>query len=114
MNQIHGSATIKVNGENKICDVAAKLKIGGTVNDVEMVGHKAHRSERTIASEVEVQIPMTAETDLIKEQTTVDVEIQFQSDTGAVYVVPSAAQTGELETGNLVTLTFMGDPAKKA
>jgi hypothetical protein len=116
MDKIHGMATIKRNGSNIVCDVAAKLKIGGTVNNVLMVGQKAHRSEKVIASEIEVKIPFTAEVDLIKEQSLSGVEIQFQSDNGTTYVVPDAAQTGELESAEdgMITLTYMGDPAVKA
>lgn len=116
MDKIHGMATIKRNGQNIIVDVKAKLKIGGTKNNVKMVGQKAHNSQDVMPSELEAQIPLTENTDLIKEQTMTGVEIQFQSDTGLVFVIPSAAQTGELDTGDdgLVTLTYMGDPAVNA
>ena len=116
MDKIHGSATVKRNGQNIVVDVSASLKIGGTINAVKMVGQMSFRSESTIPSELEIQIPHTENTDLIAEQTRRDVEIQFQSDTGAVYVIPQAAQTGEVTSGDdgLVTLTYMGDPAVKA
>lgn len=116
MDKIHGLATIKRNGTNIIADVDAKLKIGGTSNDVKMVGQKSFRSEKVMPSELEVKIPHTADVDLVKEQAMADVEIQFQSDTGATYVIASAAQTGEIDSGDdgLVTLTYMGDPAVKA
>ena len=115
MEALHGIATIKRDGTNIIAEVDAKLKIGGYVNDVQMVGPKAHRKQRITASELEVKIPHTADVDLVKEQSRADVEIQFQSDNGAVYVVPQAAQTGEVDTGEegLVGLVYMGDPAKK-
>lgn len=115
MTPLHGIATIKRDGNNIIADVDAKLKIGGEVNNVQMVGYKSHNSKRIIPSELEIKIPLTADVDLVKEQSRAGVEIQFHSDTGAVYVVPSAAQTGEIDTGDegLVTLTYMGDPATK-
>lgn len=112
---IHGLATIKRDGSNIIVDVDAKLKIGGRVNDVKMVGAKSFPSQRIIPSEVEMKIPHTGDVDLVKEQSRTGVEIQFQSDNGAVYVIPSASQTGEIDSGEdgLVTLTYMGDPATK-
>lgn len=112
---IHGSATIKRDGQNIIVDVAAKLKIGGKVNDVKMVGQKSFPSIKTILSELEIKIPHTSDVDLVKEQSRAGVEVQFHSDNGAVYVVPTTSQTGEVDTGEdgLVTLTYMGDPAKK-
>ena len=115
MKALHGIATIKRDGTNIIAEVDAKLKIGGYTNDVKMVGPTAHRSQRITASELEVRIPHTADVDLIKEQSRADVEIQFHSDTGSVYFIPQAAQTGDLDTGEegLVTLTYMGDPAQK-
>lgn len=115
MESIHGIATIKRDGANIIADVSAKLKVGGYVNDVKMVGAKSYPSQRIIASELQLSIPHTASTDLIVEQSRRGVEIQFQSDNGAVYVVPSAAQTGEVDTGDdgLVPLVYMGDPATK-
>lgn len=116
MEKIHGMATIKRNGKNIIVDVDAKIKIGGTINEVKMVGRKSFQSQNVIPSEVEIRIPHTADVDLVKEQSTADVEIQFQSDNGAIYVVSQAAQTGEVDSGEegLVTLTYMGDPAVKA
>ncbi len=112
---IHGIATIKRNGENLIVDVAAKLKIGGTVNNRKMVGYKSYPSQRIVMSELEAQIPFTERTDLIKEQSMTGVEIQFQSDNGAVYVIPTASQTNEIDTGEegLVNVVYMGDPAQK-
>lgn len=116
MEQIHGIATIKRDGTNIIADVDAKLKIGGIANDVKMVGPKAFNSQKIIASELEVKIPHTTDVDLVLEQSRSGVEIQFHSDNGSVYVIPSSAQTGELDSGDdgLVTLTYMGDPAVKA
>lgn len=116
MDKIHGLATIKRNGTNIIANVDAKLKIGGRLNEVKMIGQKSFRSEKVVPSELEIKIPHTANTDLVKEQAMSDVEIQFQSDTGSIYVIPVAAQTGEIDSGEegLVTLTYMGDPAVKA
>lgn len=116
MDKIHGMATIKRNGSNIVCDVTAKIKIGGLKNNATMIGQKAFYSQNVIPSEVEVKIPFTADVDLIKEQSLAGVEIQFQSDNGTVYVVPDAAQTGELESAEdgMITLTYMGDPAVKA
>ncbi|MBK67923.1 MAG: hypothetical protein CMP22_07305 [Rickettsiales bacterium] len=115
MEALHGRATIKRDGTNIIVDVDAKLKIGGEVTDVKMVGPKAFDSIRYIPSELEIRIPHTADVDLVSEQSRRSVEIQFQSDNGATYVVPQASQTGELDTGDegLVGLVYMGDPAQK-
>lgn len=115
MERIHGSATIKRDGDNIVVDVSAKLKIGGEINAVQMVGKKSFNSVTTIPSELEAKIPHTADVDLVKEQSRAGVEIQFHSDNGAVYVVASSAQTGEVDSGDdgLVTLTYTGDPAKK-
>lgn len=115
MDKIHGLATIKRDGTNIVAEVDAKLKIGGLTNEVKMVGQKSFYSQKVIPSEIEVKIPHTEDIDLVKEQSRAGVEIQFHSDTGAVYVVASAAQTGEIDSGEagLVTLTYMGDPAKK-
>lgn len=115
MDNLHGIATIKVNGTNIIADVDAKLKIGGEVNNVIMVGRKAHNSKKVVPSELEIKIPHTQDVDLVKEQSRSGVEVQFQSDNGAVYVVADAAQTGEVDTGGdgLVSLTYTGDPATK-
>ncbi|MBV1929923.1 MAG: phage tail tube protein [Gammaproteobacteria bacterium] len=112
---IHGSARIKIDGDNQIVDIAAKLKIGGRVNSVKMVGEKSFPSKKTILSEIEMKIPHTGDVDLIQEQIRAGVEVQFQSDNGATYVVPITSQTGELDTGEegLVGLTYMGDPAVK-
>jgi len=115
MDGLHGIATIKRNGTNIIADVDAKLKVGGETNEVKMVGRKAHKSTRILASELELRIPHTSNVNLLTEQALSGVEIQFQSDNGAVYIIADAAQTGELDTGDegLVTLTYMGDPATK-
>lgn len=116
MDKIHGLATIKRNGNNIIVNADAKLKIGGKSNNVQIVGYQSFRSEKITPSELEIKIPHTAKTDLVREQAMAGVEIQFHSDTGAVYVVASAAQTGEVDSGEegLVTLTYTGDPAVKA
>ena len=115
MEALHGIATIKRDGSNLITEVDAKLKIGGYINKVQMVGPKAFDSQDIIPSELEIKIPHTGDVDLVKEQTRRAVEIQFQSDNGAVYIVRSASQTGEVDTGDegLVGLVYMGDPAKK-
>lgn len=116
MEQLHGIATIKRGGTNLIVEVDAKLKIGGYTNAVKMVGAKSFNSQNIIMSECEMKIPHTAETDLIVEQAMSGVEIQFQSDNGAVYVVPDASQTNEIDTGDdgMVALNYMGDPAVKS
>ena len=116
MDKIHGIATIKRNGTNLITEVDAKLKIGGEINSVRMVGRKSFDSSSFVSSELEVRIPHTGDVDLIKEQASRNVEIQFQSDNGQTYTIATATQTGELDTGDegLVTLTYMGDPAQLA
>jgi|GEM_PF-3068165 len=115
MDALHGIATIKVNGTNIIADVDAKLKVGGYVNNVKMVGVKSFNSQKVIPSELEIKIPHTQDVDLVKEQSRSGVEVQFQSDNGAVYVVADAAQTAEVDTGadGLVSLVYTGDPAAK-
>lgn len=116
MDKIHGLATIKRNGKNIIVNADAKLKIGGKSNDVKMVGQMSFRSEKVNPSELEIKIPHTDKVNLVEEQAMAGVEIQFQSDTGAIYVIPDAAQTGDVDSGDdgLVTLTYMGAPAVKA
>ena len=115
---IHGRATIRVNGQVIETENDASLKVGGVKNNGRMVGKTYCRSQTDIMSEVKCKVPCGSETELTEMQGWSGVEVQFHSDMGKVYVINGASQNAELELvggddGGLVELTFNGPPAEE-
>ncbi len=117
MQQKHGQATIRFNGQVYETADDAVLTVGGPKNTVSMTGQKAFRSQTYMPSKVECKIPVVKGFSLKNFQQMVDVEIIFQSDTGNTYVIRNAAQTGEVSlTGGddgHAALVFEGEPAEE-
>lgn len=113
MDMMHGRATIVVDGTTLISEDGATLKPGGLINDVKMVGNRALPSQKMIASECKCKMAVLASTNIMDFQKMAGVEVQFQSDTGKIFTIRSAAQTAELELSEdgFVEPVFMGNPA---
>jgi len=110
-----GRVTVKVNGDTLRSKPGASLKIGGVSreavpNDQGTVDHK----EATEAAEVKCTLVHVATTDLIALRQMTGGTVNYETDTGVVYVVPGAFTTdvGELNDGE-VEVTFMGNPAEQ-
>lgn len=110
-----GRVSVKVNGVTLRSAPGASIKIGGVTreavpNDQGTVDYR----ETTEAAEVSATLIHTAETDLIGLRNFVGGTVNFETDTGVVYVVGDAFVTelGELSEGE-VEVTFGGNPAEQ-
>lgn len=111
-----GRVTVKMNGATLRSRPGASINIGGvTREEVENDQGTVDYRESTKASEVTATLVHTAETDLIALRNFVGGTINFETDTGAVYVVGGAftKEVGDLSEGE-VEVTFGGNPAEQA
>lgn len=116
--KIHGSATLRLNGQHIETNDDATLTVGGTKNTPRTIGKKFYHSESYMASKVECKVPVTAETSLRELQEMSGVELHFLSDTGRTYIIREAVQTAEVsvqggESGGEASLVFEGEAAEE-
>jgi hypothetical protein len=117
MAKIHGRATIRINGTVYESEDDASLAPGGLKNTAKMVGEKSYHTQTKTLSKVVCKVPVTGSVNVRDLQEMSDVEVIFESDTGATYLIRSASQTAEVElkggdSGGTVELSFEGDPAE--
>jgi hypothetical protein len=118
MTQIHGQATIRINGQVYESQDDASLMVGGIKNNVRMIGQKTVRNETILPSKVKCKIPISAGMSLVMLQSLSGAEVTFESDMGQIWIIRDAAQTAELDLsggsdGGLVELELMGEPAEE-
>ena len=118
MTQIHGQATIRINGQVIESEDDASLIVGGKKNTGRMIGQKYNYSQTTFPGQVTCKVPVDANTSIRSLQEIVGAEVIFESDTGRTYVIRNAVQENELELsggeGNgTVELLLKGEPAEE-
>lgn len=117
-NQVLGRAQIRVNDEFYDSEPGATIVAGGYRNNSRPTSHTVKFNQTLIPSRVTCSIPFVEGMSKRKLQELRDVEIHFQCDTGQVFIIPSAAQIGEVsladgEQGGFVALEFHGQPAQE-
>jgi hypothetical protein len=118
MSQIHGQATIRMNGTVLESEDTASLIVGGLKNNGRMVGRKFVHNQTMVAARVKCKVAVGAGTSLRDLQEISGAEIIFESDTGRTWIIRDAAQSAELELsggaeGGTVELEFTGNPAEE-
>ena len=116
MAQVTGIVFVKVNGSLQRSKEGAKLMLGGKER-TEQTGHSVYGySEKVVPAEVEFTLAHTSDDDLIALRDITDGTINFETDSGQVFVVGGAflASPPELTGGEGdVALTFKGNPAEQ-
>lgn len=118
MSKIHGRATIRFNGQVFETDDDATLQVGGLKNNDRTTGNKFYYNQSFIPSTVTCKIPVTKDVSIKQFQEMNEAELQFASDTGRVYIIRNAAQTGDVQLqggsdNGKIELTFNGEPAEE-
>ena len=118
MSQIHGQATIRINGQVHESEDDATLMPGGLRNNGNMIGQKFFHNQSTESSKVTAKFPVTKDVSLVDLQKLNGIEITFESDMGVTYIIRDACQTNTLElsggeSGGTVDVEFMGNPAQE-
>lgn len=117
MAQVTGIVFVKIDGELVRSKEGAKLTLGGKERTAQ-VGHSVYGfSERVVPSQVEFTIAHTAGFDLIGTQDKINSTLEFETDTGDIYIVRDAFATRPADlTGGEgdATFEFQGQPAELA
>lgn len=111
-----GRVTVKVNGDTLRSRPGASLTYGGVTREaVENDQGGIDYRESTQAGGVTCTLVHVSSTDLEALRNFRDGVVNYETDTGKVYVIPGAFTTeiGELSEGTL-DVTFMGQPAEEA
>ncbi|WP_435640332.1 phage tail tube protein [Micavibrio aeruginosavorus] len=111
--QLHGLATLRINGQVYESQDAT-LTPGGIKNHPRMVGKKFFFNQSFEPSTCVVKIAKIKGLSLKYLQSLSGAEIQFESDAGETYIMRNAAQVGDITMtggadGGLVELTFNGE-----
>lgn len=117
MTTLHGSATIRFDGQHIETNDDATFMPGGTKNSTRAIGQGVYNSESYMPSKLECKVPITAGVDVRTLQEMAAVEIIFESNTGQTYVISNAYQTGEVsmqggDSGGEASLVFEGEAAE--
>ncbi len=113
MAQVTGIVKIKINGNLYRSKEDAKLKLGGKEREA-VTGFKVYGyTEKVVPSEVDFTIAHTADLDPQSLNAMTSETLEFECDTGPVYIVRNAFCTKALEltggSGDLA-VAFSGDP----
>lgn len=106
-NKVTGRVFISVNGERMRSKEGAKLNIGGAEREAVVGDDSIHGyTEKLTAPSIEATFSHMADTDLKKLADLTDASVQFECDTGRVYVLRNAwnAKPPELSKGEVGVL----------
>lgn len=117
MAQVTGIVFIKVDGDLLRSKEGAKLTLGGKERTAQ-TGHSVYGfSEKVVPSQLEFTIAHTGGDDLEGLQNKTNSNIEFQTDTGDIYIIRRAFSTRPADlTGGEgdATFEYMGQPAELA
>jgi hypothetical protein len=119
MGQVTGVLYFRLNGAPlRVKEGSGKFDPGGFERPSQMAGSgRVGYTQKAVPAKVELTVIHMADTDILSLAGTVDADLEIQTDTGSKWLVPKATLTKppELSEGEgEVTLSFEGDPAKKA
>lgn len=109
-NKVTGRVFISINGARMRSKEGAKLNLGGAERDAVVGDDSIHGfTEKLIAPSIEFTTSHMADTDLKALAALTDASVQFEADTGRVYVLRNAwcAKSIEMSKGE-VSLVFNG------
>jgi len=116
MTQYFGRAKITADGLLLDTEKGAKLDLGGAVRKERAGSHRVGYSEELKPAAVECEIGLTKDTPIEKLRNLTGATVQFQCDTGQVFMIrnafnaePFALTEGE---GGKVKLRLVGDPSE--
>jgi hypothetical protein len=116
MGQVTGIVKIKINGQLIRSMEGAKLNTGG-IERTDVVGFALYgHSEKVVPAEISCTIAHMADTDILALNQLTGAVVNFETDTGVVFVVADAFTTKPVElTGGKgeVTLEMKGEPAQQ-
>lgn len=115
-NRVTGRAFISVNGSRLRSREGAKLMFGGFEREAVVGDDSIHGfSEKRAVPGIECSISHMADTDLAALRDTTDASVQFEADTGRVYVLRGAWIANPIEMSNgEVQLVFNGLSCEEA
>ena len=117
MPQLTGRATITWNGRSLDTKNGASLDPGGITRESQTGDQSIHFTEKLRPAMVKCEANWTGDLSLVELNDIRDATIQFQCDTGAVYVIRQAWRTGEMEAKAAqdggIPLTFEGPEAEE-
>jgi hypothetical protein len=115
MAQLTGIVLVKIDGALMRSMEGAKLKLGGKEREIKS-GHSVYGyTEKVVPSEIEFTMVHAQGDDLIGIQNKVDSTIEFETDTGDIYICKDMVATTPAEiTGGSgeVSYAFAGEPAE--
>lgn len=116
MAQKTGRVTIKLNGSPLVSQPGATLQIGGIQRDPDMSDQgQIYYREKIVPATISATLIHTSETDLIALRDFRDGTVNFECDTGRLYVVNGAftVSVGDLKSGE-VEWSGAGNPADQS
>ena len=115
MSQLTGIVFVKIDGELQRSKEGAKLTLGGKARTLQ-VGHSVYgHTEKIEPSKVEFVITHKGGDDLIGLQNKIDALIEFETDTGDIYICRDmvSIKSAELTGGEgEVAFEYQGKPAE--
>ncbi len=114
--QYLGRVLLRLNGQPLYSEKGAKLTLGGVKREPINLQYAFGYSEDGEPAKVECTTALAKGMSLQTLRTSVDAVLQFECDTGQIYVINNAYLTESPEISSdkgKVTLKFSGDPAEE-
>lgn len=117
-SQIHGRATIRIDGQFYDSEPGASIEVGGTTNISRPMTHTVKYSQTYQPGRITCGIPLTDDLSLVQLKGLTGVEVTFETDNGKTFILRNAVQVGAAalaggDSGGVVQLEFSGDPAEE-
>lgn len=97
MAQVFGIATITVNGSTMNSKPGASLDPGGATRETLTTDQRSDYAEALRPAMVKFEMPLGSGVSMLDLNDITDATVQFQADTGQLYVLANAWRVGALE-----------------